>query len=136
RAQASGELGKIVGRVQIDAGVLPVAAIDEIVPVGDLIVDRAAVVTIRDAAVHAARGLIARRLLRQRNHELAEMTNPIGGRPVAPVPPIDLEKAGDFAHPLLRRRRRRAAARRPRAPWGRRARGGIRTGATCGTWGG
>jgi hypothetical protein len=38
--------------------------IDEVVPVRDLVVDRAAIVAIGDAAIHAARGLIARRLLR------------------------------------------------------------------------
>src|SRR5207247_11185883 len=42
RAHAAGDFRKIVGRVQIVERVLPVAAIDEVVPVGDLVVYRAA----------------------------------------------------------------------------------------------
>ena len=42
RADAAGDLGKIVGRVQVARGLVPVAAIDEVVPVRDLVVDRAA----------------------------------------------------------------------------------------------
>src|SRR5262245_64343945 len=60
RTDASGELGEIIGRVQVDDRVLPVAAIDEVVPVGDLVVHRTAGVAIRDAAIHAARRLVAR----------------------------------------------------------------------------
>src|SRR5207302_11220028 len=66
RADAAGHFRKIIGAVQIARGLLPVAAIDEIVPVGDLVVDRAAsgrpgdigvALAIGDAAIHAARGL-------------------------------------------------------------------------------
>ena len=74
--------GKLLVRVQVARGLLPVAAIDEVVPVRDLVVHRAAgrragddvgAVAIGDAAIHAARGLGARLLLRQRQHELAPM---------------------------------------------------------------
>src|SRR6185437_5809106 len=41
RADASGEFREVVGRKQIARGLPPIAAIDEIVPVGDLVVDRA-----------------------------------------------------------------------------------------------
>ena len=101
RADAAGELREIVGRVQVVERVLPVAAIDEVVPVGDLVVHRAAGVTIRNAAVHAARRLVARRLLRQRDHEFLEMADAVGGRRVAPILPVDLEKARDLAHSTL-----------------------------------
>ena len=46
RAHTPRNLGKIVGRVQIARGRLPMVMIDEVVPVWDLIVHRTAVVTI------------------------------------------------------------------------------------------
>ena len=57
RAQPAGELGEVVGGVQPVDGVAPVVAVDEVVPVGDQVAERAAVVAERDAAVHAAPGL-------------------------------------------------------------------------------
>src|ERR1700691_2522949 len=63
RTHASGDFREVVGRKQIARGFGPVAAVCEVIPVGDLVVDRAADVTIGDAAIHAARRLIARRLL-------------------------------------------------------------------------
>ncbi len=68
RADAAGEVRKIIGRVQVARGFFPVAAIDQIVPVRNLVVDRAAgrhvgkklgAVAVGHAAIHAARGLIA-----------------------------------------------------------------------------
>ena len=57
RAQATGELGEVVGGVEPLDRVAPVVAVDEVVPVGDEVAERAAVVAERDAAVHAAPGL-------------------------------------------------------------------------------
>ena len=66
-ADAAGELGKIVRLVQALERLLPEAAIDEVVPLGDEVVDRAAAghaaderagVAERDAAIHAARALL------------------------------------------------------------------------------
>ena len=57
RAQPAGELGEVVGGVQALDRVAPVVAVDEVVPVGDEVAERAAVVAERDAAVHAAPGL-------------------------------------------------------------------------------
>src|SRR5439155_21350914 len=71
-ADAAGELGEIVGRVQVARGFFPVALIDEVVEIGDLVVDRAArrarrhrtgAVAIGNAAIHAARRLVAGVLL-------------------------------------------------------------------------
>ena len=78
RADAAGDLREIVGRVQVARRLFPVAGVDEVVPVRDLVVDRAAgrrvrdgvgAVTIRHAAIHAARGLLADVLLRKRQNE-------------------------------------------------------------------
>src|SRR5262249_20811232 len=65
RAHAARYLRKVIGRMQVERRRLPLVAIDEIVPVGDLVVHRAAVVTVGNAAVHAARGLLFHLFFRQ-----------------------------------------------------------------------
>src|SRR5690606_25711730 len=67
RADAAGDLREVVGGMQVRQRPLPVAMIDEVVPVGDLVVHRAAGVTIGNAAIHAARGLVAGRLRAKRD---------------------------------------------------------------------
>src|SRR5690606_13090561 len=69
-ADAPGEFGEVVGRMKVLERLQPVAPVDEVVPVRDLVVDRAAIVTIGHAAIHAARGLVARALVAKRNDEL------------------------------------------------------------------
>jgi len=98
RANAAGHFRKIIGRMQVSRGFFPIALVDEVVPIGDLVVDRAAGVAIGHAAIHAARGLVARLLFRQRQDEFAPMRDALLHRRVATVPPIDFEEAGDFAH--------------------------------------
>ena len=83
---------EILGRL------LPLFFPDEIVPVGDLVVDRASGVAIGDAAIHAARGLIALRLFAERQGELAPVSYAITCREVAAILSPDFEKASDFAH--------------------------------------
>ena len=56
-ADAAGEFGKIISRVQSAHGFAPAVAIDQVVPVGDEVVERAAGVAEGDAAIHAAGGL-------------------------------------------------------------------------------
>ena len=56
---ATGEFGEIVGGVQLADGVFPAAAIDEIVPVGDEVADGTSRLAEGDAAIHAARALLA-----------------------------------------------------------------------------
>ena len=65
RAGAARELGEVVGLVQPIERVAPAALIDQVVPLGDQVVDRAAVVRLakRHAAVHAARALVAQMVL-------------------------------------------------------------------------
>ena len=80
RTQPAGELGKVVGRVQpIDRG-LPAIAVDEIVPVRNQVAERTALMAERNAAVHAARGLIAQRSLGIRQVDL------VASRGCAPRP--------------------------------------------------
>ncbi len=58
-AEPPGELGEVVGGVEAVDGLAPVVPVDEVVPVGDEVAERAAVVAERDAAVHAAARLRA-----------------------------------------------------------------------------
>ncbi len=57
-AQPPGELREVVGRVQPLDGAAPVLPVGQVVPLGDEVPERAAVVAERDAAVHAAPGLL------------------------------------------------------------------------------
>ena len=66
RTQPARELGKIVGRVQPLERGFPAIAVDQIVPVGNQIAERATLMAKRDAAVHAPRTLLAERLFRVR----------------------------------------------------------------------
>ncbi len=107
RTDAAGELGEIIGRVQVARGFLPVVLIDQIVEVGDLVVDRAArrarrhragAVAIGNAAIHAARGLVARFFLGQGNDEFVEVLHALGDRRILAVVPLDFQKTCDLAH--------------------------------------
>ena len=98
RADAARHLGEVVRRVQVLRRLLPVGVIDEVVPVGDLVVDRAAGVTIGDAAVHAAGCLDLRLLLAQGLHELAPMLHALSDRRVLALGALEFEKARKLAH--------------------------------------
>jgi hypothetical protein len=63
RAQAAGELGEVVRSVQLADGVLPAIAVDEVVPVGDEVAQRATVVAEGHAALHAAPALCGQLLV-------------------------------------------------------------------------
>ena len=97
RADAAGEFREIVGGVQVDRRHAPLVAIDQIVPVGDLVVDRAALVAERECRnpcsappagsppPAAADGRIPCRSSDARLRLF-----------IAAVLPLDLQKAGDF----------------------------------------
>src|SRR5690606_34495460 len=72
----------------------------EVVPVRDLVVDRTARVAMaeRNAAIHAARGLIHHPTLGKGDGELAKMADAIGGRLIAGLFALDLEKASYLTH--------------------------------------
>src|SRR5215510_5951417 len=122
--------------MQIARSFLPVAAVDEIVPVRNLVVDRAAgrragdaagAMTIGHATIHAARGLIAQLLFRKRQHEFAPMLYALRDRLIVAILTLDFKKSGDLAHSIPR----------PASWWPsllpfRPARGGIRPASLCG----
>src|SRR4029450_6038008 len=97
--------------MQIARGFLPVAAVDQVVPVLNLVVDRAAgrragdatcAMTIGHATIHAARGLIAEFLFRKRHHEFAPMLHALRNRLIVAIFTLDFKKPGDLAHTLPR----------------------------------
>ena len=98
RTDAAGHFRKIVGAVQVARGFPPVAAVDEIVPVRDLVVHRTSTVTIGNAAIHAARRLLLVLLLRKRQHEFPPMLDALLDRLVVPIVALEFQKAGNLAH--------------------------------------
>jgi hypothetical protein len=98
RAEAPGELGEVVRRVQLVDRLAPAVAVDEVVPVGDQVAERAAVVAERHAALHAARALLAQTLDRQRGEELSVVANALARIAFRRVDPLDLEEPAELAH--------------------------------------
>ncbi len=86
RAERAGELGEVVRGVQAVDGRLPVVAVDQVVPVGDQVPERAALVAERDAAVHAAGALLAELDDRQGREHLPVVVEAFVDRPVAARP--------------------------------------------------
>ena len=131
-ADPAGDFGEIVGRVQVARGFFPIAVIDEVVPVRDLVVDRAAgcagaqrarALAERNAAIHAARRLRTVIILWQRQHKFTPMPDTLLGRLVAAVGALIFEETRDLTHcapiPLAVHRHPEAAAiaSRRRAAW-------------------
>ena len=107
---AAREFRKIVRRVQHVERGAPLLPVDEIVPVGDDVVDRTAALAERDAAVHAARALRRRRLVGERQHELAIILHALLRRQRDLLDARELHEAGDLAHVSARPAARRALA--------------------------
>ncbi len=98
RAEAPGELGEVVRAVQLLARLGPAVAVDEVVPVGDQVAERAAVVAERHAALHAARRLLAQLHERQRADELAHVADPLARRALGRLDPVRRQEGADLAH--------------------------------------
>ena len=75
RAGAAGELGEVVRLVQPVERVLPAALVNEVVPLGNEVVDRAARFALaeRHAAIHAAGALRAQVQLGRRGEDFQEI---------------------------------------------------------------
>jgi len=77
---------------------LPPVPIDEVVPVGDDVPERAALVAEGNAAIHAARALEAGGLVGEAQVELAVVLPAALDRFVRLLEPLVLEEPGDFSH--------------------------------------
>ncbi len=112
RAEAPGELGKIVRRVQPVDGRLPPIAVHEIVPVGNQVAQRAALMAERNAAVHAARALLLELSLRVRKIDLSPVLEPLGHRTGRLFLPVNFDEPGRFTH-NSKRQTKKQEIRRP-----------------------
>src|SRR4051794_15252152 len=93
-----GELGEVVRPVQLLDRLAPPVAVDEVVPVGNEVPERAAAVTERDAALHAARALLAQLDERQRADELPQVAGPLARIALGRLAPVDLQERADPPH--------------------------------------
>src|SRR5690606_31569418 len=97
-AHAACELGKVVGRMQHVQRAAPVLLVDQIIPVGDDVVDGAAAGAERYAAIHAARTLLLGFVVRQCIDELAPVFKAHERRFVGFFDALEFKKAGNLAH--------------------------------------
>src|SRR5450830_1198016 len=100
RADAARELREVIGRVQhVQRGAV-VLAVHQVVPVRDDVVDRAARIAERDAAVHAACALDLGLLVRQLQDELLVILDAGLRWQVALFLTLEFHETGDLAHYL------------------------------------
>ena len=97
-ADAAGELGKVIGGVEAANGGFPAVVVDEIVPVGDEIVDRAAGVAEGHAAVHAASALLALLFFGERLVDFEPVLDALVGLAARGLFALNLKKASDLTH--------------------------------------
>ena len=98
RAQPAGELGEVVRGVQPRDGLAPLVAVDEVVPVGDEVAERAALVAERNAAVHAPARLHLQLVARERLVDLFPVAQPHRHRTPRRRRPVVLHEAFDVTH--------------------------------------
>ena len=98
RADQPGELGEVVGRVELRERVAPVVPVDEVVPVRDQVAERAALVAERDSAVHAAGALVAQGAVVRQGEVLAVVADPLGGIALVEAHPLEAEEGAQLAH--------------------------------------
>ena len=98
RTQPARELGEVVGGVEALDGVVPVVAIDEIVPVRDQVAERTAVVAERDPAVHAPTRLVRQGIGIELFVHLLPVAQPHRDGATLRRLPIPLQEPGRFTH--------------------------------------
>ena len=97
-ANAAGELGEIIRAVQDLNRSFPIILEHQVVEVRDDVVDRAAAVAKRRAAVHAARALGFGLLVVQPDHKLFVIFDALGNRGIALFDARKLHESGNFSH--------------------------------------
>ena len=98
RADEPGELREVVGGVQLLDGVAPLVAVDEVVPVGDEVAQRAPLMAERHPAVHAPRALAAQLGLGLEREVLLVVAHAAAGVALVKADPVDLEECAELAH--------------------------------------
>ncbi len=98
RAEPAGELREVVRAMELADRLVPAVAVDQVVPVGDQVAERAAAVTERHTALHAARGLRAQLRQRQRADELVEVVDALARVALRRRRPAELLERTELAH--------------------------------------
>jgi len=101
RADAAGELGEVVGRIEYREGIFPVGPVHQVVEVRNDVVDRATAVAERRAAVHAAGALDFRVFFLQADDELFVVLDTFGDGLVALFQTLVLHESSDFSHDVF-----------------------------------
>ncbi len=98
-ADPPGDLREVVGGVQVVGRLAPLAAVDEVVELGDAVFHRAAgAVTEGDPAVHAAGGLLVEHRFDQRAVDLVPVADPLLDRAVAHLNPLEFQETRGINH--------------------------------------
>src|SRR3990167_5357039 len=97
-ADASGEFREVVRGMEDVERIPPVRLVDEVVPVGDQVVHRTPVVTVRDAAIHAPGRLQPQVGLGMRDHEFLVVADALLWIGVCAILAFVFEEAGFLAH--------------------------------------
>ena len=92
------EFWEIVGCVQCVEGAEPITLMDQVVPVGNQVIDRATVVAIRNTAIHAPGALLTQFSLGQRNHKFPIMLDPFGNWRIGVLAALDFLETCWLAH--------------------------------------
>jgi hypothetical protein len=78
--------------------VSPPVSVHQIVPIGDEVAERTALMAERHAAVHAAGRLLRERLLGVGEVDLLPVAHTLGDRPRGPLVALDLEETSRLTH--------------------------------------
>ncbi|EKE17158.1 MAG: hypothetical protein ACD_10C00594G0001 [uncultured bacterium] len=98
RADTAGEVREVVGRMQDFQRLFPVAAINQIVPVGNDVIHRTAVIAERNAAIHAARTLCFGVIVRQGVNEFLVIFQTLLDRLVSFGETLKFHETGGLTH--------------------------------------
>ncbi len=99
---AAGDLGEIVGRMQVLGRLAPATPVNEIVELGNAILHRAADgMAERNAAVHAAGRLLVQRLIEQLAIDLVPIADALLDRPMLDFDSRILQESGGVGHPAI-----------------------------------
>jgi hypothetical protein len=97
-ADQPGELWEVVGRVQLLDRLTPLVAVDEVVPIGDEVAQRAALVAERNPAVHAAGALTTQLRIGLQREVLRVVADTATGVALVEADPVDLQKSAELTH--------------------------------------
>src|SRR3954469_21809260 len=114
--EASGEFREVVGRVKTLNRVFPTVAVDEIVPLGNEIAERASLMAERDAAVHAAGALLPHVGFRIEQVHFLPIPDAHVDRTRVRLAAADLDETGWLTHAPPPRARRTPGRDSPIAP--------------------